>query len=82
MTILAIFGPVSERDFSQRVAGLVEQRNVDSRVVADMPAEWLGLAEASNAPGRLVTSQTIAAPARSAAAALPADFWTVMRGRM
>lgn len=65
MTIPATFESVSERGSSQHVAGLVVQWNVDGRVVADVPAEWLGLAEAPNAPRRpvTVTGQTVAAGA-------------------
>lgn len=51
MTIPATFESVSERGSSRHVAGLVVQWNVDGCVVADVPVEWLGLAEARNAPG-------------------------------
>lgn len=51
MTIQATFESVSGRGSSHHVAGLVVQLNVDGCVVADVPVEWLGLAEAPNAPG-------------------------------
>ncbi|MFD3495798.1 hypothetical protein ACFWWB_35360 [Streptomyces sp. NPDC058690] len=75
MTIPVTFESMSERGSSHHVAGLVVQWDVDSCVVAHVPVEWLGLAEAPNAPRRPVTGQLVAAQSRSATRAFPADFW-------